>query len=97
MQASDLLDNKQLHINADLVVLAAAIGPDKSARPLATMLTASMDTNDFFTEAHPKLRPVESPTAGVFLSEPARAPKRSPKPYPRRARRPQGHRPSLQG
>ena len=33
----------------------------------ATMLTASMDTNDFFTEAR-KLRPVESPTAGVFLS-----------------------------
>ena len=32
------------------------------------MLTASMDTNDFFTEAHPKLRPVESPTAGIFLS-----------------------------
>ena len=51
-----------------MVVLAAAIEPDKSARPLATMLTASMDTNDFFTEAHPKLRPVESPTAGVFLS-----------------------------
>ena len=68
VQASDLLDNKQLHIDADLVVLAAAIEPDKSARPLATMLTASMDTNDFFTEAHPKLRPVESPTAGVFLS-----------------------------
>ncbi len=68
VQGSDLLDNKQLHIDADLVVLAAAIEPDKSARPLATMLTASMDTNDFFTEAHPKLRPVESPTAGVFLS-----------------------------
>ena len=67
VQASDLLANKQLHIDADLVVLAAAIEPDKSARPLATMLTASMDTNDFFTEAHPKLRPVESPTAGVFL------------------------------
>ena len=68
VQASDLLAGKQLHIEADLVVLAAAIEPDSTARPLATMLTASMDTNDFFTEAHPKLRPVESPTAGVFLS-----------------------------
>ena len=54
VQASDLIDGKQLHIDADLVVLAAAIEPDKSARPLATMLTASMDTNDFFTEAHPE-------------------------------------------
>jgi heterodisulfide reductase subunit A len=78
VQASDLLDNKQLHIEADLVVLAAAIEPDKSARPLATMLTASMDTNDFFTEAHPKLRPVESPTAGVFLSGACQGPKDIP-------------------
>ena len=78
VQASDLIDNKQLHINADLVVLAAAIEPDKSARPLATMLTASMDTNDFFTEAHPKLRPVESPTAGIFLSGTCQGPKDIP-------------------
>ena len=78
VQASDLIANEQLHIKADMVVLAAAIEPDKSARPLATMLTASMDTNDFFTEAHPKLRPVESPTAGVFLSGACQGPKDIP-------------------
>ena len=78
VQASDLIANKQINIDADLVVLAAAIEPDKSARPLATMLTASMDTNDFFTEAHPKLRPVESPTAGVFLSGACQGPKDIP-------------------
>ena len=78
VQGSDLIENKQLHIDADLVVLAAAIEPDKSARPLATKLTASMDTNDFFTEAHPKLRPVESPTAGVFLSGACQGPKDIP-------------------
>ena len=78
VQASDLLGGQQLHIDADMVVLAAAIEPDKSARPLATMLTASMDTNDFFTEAHPKLRPVESPTAGVFLSGVCQGPKDIP-------------------
>ena len=78
VQASDLLDNRQLHIDADMVVLAAAIEPDESARSIATMLTASMDTNDFFTEAHPKLRPVESPTAGVFLSGTCQGPKDIP-------------------
>ena len=78
VQASDLIANEQLKIKADLVVLAAAIEPDKSARPLATMLTASMDTNDFFTEAHPKLRPVESPTAGIFLSGTCPGPKDIP-------------------
>ncbi len=78
VQASDLIAGEQLHIKADMVVLAAAIEPDKSARPLATMLTASMDTNDFFTEAHPKLRPVESPTAGIFLSGACQGPKDIP-------------------
>ncbi|MBE5750215.1 MAG: CoB--CoM heterodisulfide reductase iron-sulfur subunit A family protein [Clostridiales bacterium] len=78
VQGSDLIANKQLKIEADLVVLAAAIEPDRSARPLATMLTASMDTNDFFTEAHPKLRPVESPTAGIFLSGACQGPKDIP-------------------
>jgi heterodisulfide reductase subunit A len=78
VQASDLLGGQQLHIDADMVVLAAAIEPDQTARPLATMLTASMDTNDFFTEAHPKLRPVESPTAGVFLSGVCQGPKDIP-------------------
>lgn len=78
VQASDLLDGRQLHITADMVVLAAAIEPDASARRLATLLTASMDTNDFFTEAHPKLRPVESPTAGVFLAGACQGPKDIP-------------------
>jgi len=78
VHAADLLSNTRLCIDADLVVLAAAIEPDKSARPLATLLTASMDTNDFFTEAHPKLRPVESPTAGVFLSGACQGPKDIP-------------------
>ncbi len=76
--ASNLLANEQLELNADLVVLAAAMEPSKGARHLATMLTASMDTNDFFTEAHPKLRPVESPTAGIFLSGACQGPRDIP-------------------
>ncbi len=74
----DLLDNKQLKISADMVVLATAIEPNKSVRKLATQLTASIDTNNFLTEAHPKLRPVESPTAGVFLSGVCQGPKDIP-------------------
>ena len=78
VQGSDLIANEQVKIEADMVVLAAAIEPDPSARSIATMLTASLDTNDFFTEAHPKLRPVESPTAGIFLSGMAQGPKDIP-------------------
>ncbi|MGI6107886.1 MAG: 4Fe-4S binding protein [Lachnospiraceae bacterium] len=78
VQASDLLNNRQIHMDADMVVLAAAIEPDPSARRIGTMLTASMDTNDFFSEAHAKLRPVESPTAGIYLAGMCQGPKDIP-------------------
>lgn len=78
VSASDLICRKKLEIKADLVVLAAAIEPSPTARALATKLASSMDTNGFFTEAHPKLRPVESPTAGVFLSGACQGPRDIP-------------------
>ena len=78
VQASDLLANDQMILDADMVVLATAVEPDPSAKGLATMLTASIDTNNFFTEAHPKLRPVESPTAGIYLSGVCQGPKDIP-------------------
>nr|AHF24716.1 CoB--CoM heterodisulfide reductase iron-sulfur subunit A [uncultured bacterium Contig783] len=78
VQAVDMLDNKQIMKKTDMVVLAAAIEPNKGVRKIATMLTASIDNNDFLTEAHAKLRPVESPTAGIFLSGMAQGPKDIP-------------------
>ena len=65
-------------MKADMVVLAAAIEPNPGVRKIATMLTASIDNNNFLTEAHAKLRPVESPTAGIFLSGMAQGPKDIP-------------------
>ena len=78
LQASDLLNNEQILVNSDMVVLATAIEADESAKKVASMLTASIDTNNFLTEAHAKLRPVESPTAGIFLSGVCQGPKDIP-------------------
>ena len=78
VQGVDLLENKQILKKADMVVLATAIEPNPDVRKIATMLTASIDTNSFLTEAHPKLRPVESPTVGVFLSGVCQGPKDIP-------------------
>ena len=78
VQGSDLINNEQVIIPSDMVVLAAAIEPNPSVRNIATMLTASIDTNNFLTEAHAKLRPVESPTAGIFLSGVCQGPKDIP-------------------
>lgn len=78
VQGSDLIDNTQVLIESDLVVLATAIEPEPSVRKVATLLTASIDTNNFLTESHAKLRPVESPTAGVYLAGVCQGPKDIP-------------------
>ncbi len=78
VQGSNLIENEQVTIASDLVVLATAIEPEPSVRKIATLLTASIDTNNFLTEAHPKLKPVESPTAGVYLAGVCQGPKDIP-------------------
>lgn len=78
VQGSNLIDNEQVTIASDLVVLATAIEPEPSVRKIATLLTASIDTNNFLTESHAKLRPVESPTAGVYLAGVCQGPKDIP-------------------
>ena len=78
VQGVDLLDNKRILMETDMVVLATAIEPNPDVRKIATMLTASIDTNNFLTESHAKLRPVESPTAGIFLSGVCQGPKDIP-------------------
>ena len=78
VQGVDLLDNRRILMETDMVVLATAIEPNPDLRKIATMLTASIDTNNFLTESHAKLRPVESPTAGIFLSGVCQGPKDIP-------------------
>lgn len=64
----DTLIGMPVEIDADLVVLAVGGEPSHGARDLAEKLRISYDTNGFFMEGHPKLRPVETNTAGVFLA-----------------------------
>jgi len=78
LQAVDMLEGRRYNASTDLLVLATAIEPTDGAKALAQMLSASTDTNGFFSEAHPKLRPVESATAGIFLSGACHGPKDIP-------------------
>jgi heterodisulfide reductase subunit A len=78
LSAVDLLEGRRYDTTADLVVLAMAVEPADGAKELARMLSASVDTHHFFTEAHPKLRPVESANAGIFLAGMCHGPKDIP-------------------
>jgi heterodisulfide reductase subunit A len=74
----DTLTGLPLEVEADLVVLATAVVPRADASELGQRLRISTDEHSFLSEAHPKLRPVESLTAGVFLAGAALFPKDIP-------------------
>jgi len=74
----DTLTGVPCEVAADLVVLATAAVPSGEARDLAQRLRISVDEHGFFSEAHPKLRPVESLTPGIFLAGAGQFPKDIP-------------------
>jgi heterodisulfide reductase subunit A len=74
----DTLTGLLMEVEADLVVLATATVPRADAQELGQRLRIGIDEHGFFSEAHPKLRPVESLTAGVFLAGAAQFPKDIP-------------------
>jgi heterodisulfide reductase subunit A len=74
----DTLTGTSLEVDADLVVLATATVPSAGAKDLGQCLRVSVDEHGFFSEAHPKLRPVESLTAGIFLAGAGQFPKDIP-------------------
>jgi heterodisulfide reductase subunit A len=75
---ADTLASKPLRVEADLVVLAMAAVPSAGSEDLARLVRVSVDDSGFLSEAHPKLRPVESLTAGIYLAGAAQFPKDVP-------------------
>ena len=74
----DTLAGKNVEIDADMVVLAQAMVPSKGTADVAKTLKIGRDKDGFLAEAHPKLRPVESVTGGIFLTGAAQSPKDIP-------------------
>ncbi len=75
VEGVDTLSDRPLAIEADLVVLATAMLPAEGARDVARLFKVGTDAHGFFSEAHPKLQPVESLTQGVYLAGSASAPR----------------------
>jgi heterodisulfide reductase subunit A len=76
--ADTLLNAMPVEIEADMVVLATAGVANEGAEELAQKLHISYDPYKFFAEAHPKLKPVETNTAGIFLAGACQAPRDIP-------------------
>ncbi|CAK0754546.1 hypothetical protein CCP3SC1AL1_200026 [Gammaproteobacteria bacterium] len=78
VQGVDTLSGQNVEIDADMVVLALAMQPSPGTAEAAKLLKIGRDKDGFLAEAHPKLRPVESVTAGIFLAGAAQGPKDIP-------------------
>jgi heterodisulfide reductase subunit A len=78
VMGSDIAVGVQVEIEADMVVLATAVMPQKGADSLAQKLGISYDSYNFYSEAHAKLRPVECATAGIYLAGACQGPKDIP-------------------
>ncbi|MES0328723.1 MAG: FAD-dependent oxidoreductase, partial [Dehalococcoidales bacterium] len=69
-----ILDIK-LNIAADLLVLSAGVLPGEDTQNLAKKMKLPLTEDEFFLEAHIKLRPVDFSNDGIFLAGLAHSPK----------------------
>jgi heterodisulfide reductase subunit A len=74
----DPILGQQLELHADVLSLAAAVIPSASTNEIAGLFKVTLSPDDFFKEAHVKLRPVDFATDGVFLCGTAHYPKHIP-------------------
>ncbi|MFX1399452.1 MAG: FAD-dependent oxidoreductase [Promethearchaeota archaeon] len=75
LKVVDLLTRKNFELSLDKIVLATPIIAWKENKKLSEMLKVPLDGNGFFLEAHPKLRPVDFATDGIFVCGTAQGPK----------------------
>jgi len=74
----DYILGRKLAVDADTLVLSAAVIPPAGNRDISNLFKVSLGPDDFFKEAHVKLRPVEFGTEGVYLCGMAHYPKHIP-------------------
>lgn len=71
----DLILGMLVEIPADLIVLVEGMTPRHDAPELGSKLGVSRTSDGFFREAHPKLRPLDTSTDGIYLAGVAQGPK----------------------
>ncbi len=78
IRAEDTLLGKVTEYDYDMVALSVGLQPPEGAEELRQTLALSKSADGFLMEAHPKLRPVDTLTDGVFLAGVAQGPKDIP-------------------
>jgi len=75
---TDQILGQRLELDADVLSLAAAVIPSESTQEVASLFKVTLSPDEFFKEAHVKLKPVEFAADGVSLCGTAHYPKHIP-------------------
>ncbi len=75
VRAEDTLLGESVEVEADLVVLAVGMTARQDSADITGLLKLSRSGDGFMMEAHPKLRPVETSMAGIYLAGCCQGPK----------------------
>ncbi len=67
-------DHLERH-HVDMVVLSQGLVPSEDMNKIQEMLALQKTSDGFYLEAHPKLQPVDSASAGIFFAGTAESPK----------------------
>ncbi|MGC9095470.1 MAG: NAD(P)-binding protein, partial [Candidatus Bathyarchaeia archaeon] len=78
IHAEDMTLGQPIEIETEMVVLATAAIPKKGSDEIARILNLTRGADGFFMESHPKLKPLDAPTDGIFLAGACQAPKDIP-------------------
>ncbi len=76
--AEDTLLGRPMELEVDMVVLAAAVQPTEMTNKTRKLFGVSCSTDGWLLEAHPKLNPCGTTTAGVFVAGACQGPKDIP-------------------
>ena len=78
IKAEDTLTRQIIESEFDLVVLSVGLCPSEGTEGIADILKLAKSPDGFLQEAHPKFRPVDTLTEGVFLAGAVQGPKDIP-------------------
>ena len=75
VRAENTLLGEPYEQEADMVVLGMGLKPNQGVESIIDMLKLSKSVDGFLMEAHPKLRPVDTATDGIFIAGCCASPK----------------------
>lgn len=71
-------NGEPVQVESDMIVLVTAAVPSQGSEEVARVFNISRGSDGFFMESHPKLKPIDTPSDGVYVAGGCQGPKDVP-------------------